>query len=38
MYIINLRSTLNMQRHKMTQFKFMELTEKKIHVKQNKKI
>jgi len=35
MYIRNLSSTL--KRHKMTQFKFTELTEKKIHVKQNMK-
>jgi hypothetical protein len=38
MYIRNLRPTLNMQRHKLIQFKFTVLTEKMIHVKQDNKI
>jgi hypothetical protein len=38
LYIRNVRPTLNMQRHKLTQFKFTVLSEKKIHVKQNNKI
>ena len=36
--IRNVRPTLNMQRHKLTEFKFTVLTEKKIHVKENNKI
>jgi hypothetical protein len=38
LYIRNVRPTLNMQRHKLTQFKFTVLTEKKIHVKQDNTI